>query len=403
MFPVPLAVAGSILSSKHSRMLVPRDAACHNREVRFHGVLSEVLPLWSSREHSSAPTLNLLLFQLLATAFRPRLRLIMSAMDEATADLIYQLQMTDIEEARQKSKGKGRENESLPDAELAFQLQQEELEREAIERADHRMAASIARAVQDDGANITIMAGEESRAAGDREMACRLGGQTAQPHPQNLVLDVDDDILSRLDAFSIDNTGNYNSSAPSPSGSEAGESSAWAAGRRLPPSSDLKRQCASCLETKHGVQVPCGDHYCRQCTVHLFTDLLQDESLFPVRCCRQDIPLSLVHHYLGSDLARRVEKKAIEYGSTNRTYCHVASCATFIDPGHIHQSTGTCPREQCRSQTCVLCKTAAHDGNCPPRDDGLEQALQLAQANGWQQCERCQNVVELGYGCNHMT
>ncbi|KAL8754115.1 MAG: hypothetical protein Q9184_005218 [Pyrenodesmia sp. 2 TL-2023] len=233
-------------------------------------------------------------------------------MDEATAYLIYQLQMADIEEARQKSKGKGRENEIPPDAELAIQLQQEELEREATERADHRMAVSIGRAVQDDGANITIMVGEESRAAGDREMACRLGGQTAQPHPQMRVLDVDDDILSRLDAFSLDDIGNYNSSAPSPSGSEAGESSAWAAGRRPRPSSDLKRECVACLKTKHGVQAPCGDHYCRQCTVRLFTDLLQDESLFPVRCCRQDIPLSLVHHFLGSDLARQVEKKAIE-------------------------------------------------------------------------------------------
>ncbi|KAL8930949.1 MAG: hypothetical protein Q9208_000050 [Pyrenodesmia sp. 3 TL-2023] len=152
--------------------------------------------------------------------------------------------MADIEEARQKSKGKGRESESVPDAELAFQLQQEELEREAIERADQRMAASIGRAVQDDGANITIMAGEESRAAADRQMACRLGGQIAQPHPQMRVLDVDDDILSKLDAFSIDDTGDYNSSAPSPSGSEAGESSAWAAGRRARPSSHVKRQCA---------------------------------------------------------------------------------------------------------------------------------------------------------------
>ncbi|KAI4200377.1 MAG: hypothetical protein LQ346_002387 [Caloplaca aetnensis] len=324
-------------------------------------------------------------------------------MDEATAELIYRLQLDDLEEAKQMSKGKGREHDSVPDAELALQLQQEELEREARVRADHRMATSIGRAVQDDGANIAIMAGEESRAAGDRAMACRLGGQTARPHPQMRVLDVDDDILSRLDAFSIDDTANYDSSAPSPTGSEAGESSAWAAGRRLRPSSDLKRQCVSCLVMKHVIQVPCGDYYCRPCTVRLFTQVLQDESLFPVRCCRQAIQLSLVHHYLGSDLARRVEKKAIEYGTTNRTYCHIASCATFIDPGHIRGSTGTCPIEHCKSQTCVLCKRAAHDGNCPPRDDGLEQALQLAQANGWQQCEQCHNVVELGYGCNHMT
>ncbi len=109
----------------------------------------------------------------------------MSTIDEATAELIYQLQSEDIEKAKQNFKGKGKENDDLPDSELALQLQGQELEREARERADHRMAASIGRAVYEDGANIAIMAGEESRAADDRAIACRLGGQTTRPDSHN--------------------------------------------------------------------------------------------------------------------------------------------------------------------------------------------------------------------------
>lgn len=46
------------------------------------------------------------------------------------------------------------------------------------------MAASIARAIQDDETSIAKMAGEESRAARDCEIAFRLGGQPSQVNPQ---------------------------------------------------------------------------------------------------------------------------------------------------------------------------------------------------------------------------
>lgn len=326
-----------------------------------------------------------------------------STIDEATVELILQLQLEDIEDTKRTSKGKGREDDRFSDAEIALQLQQEEFERAFTESGDRRMAESIRRAVLDDGAHIAVLAGEEIRAAGDRQMACLLSGQTPQPNPQAPILDTDDELLSKLSSFNIEDADEDDCHEPSSAAGEAGESSAWGAARR-PQKVDVPRsQCDSCTDMKHTVQMPCKHRYCRQCTVRLFTEALPDESLFPVRCCRQLIPMSVVHHYLGSDLARRVDKKAIEYSTSNRTYCHEASCATFIEPGYTLGPTGTCPIQRCGRQTCILCKKAAHSGDCPPQDDGLVETLLLAQANGWQRCVQCQNFVELHYGCNHIT
>ncbi|KAL8654559.1 MAG: hypothetical protein Q9210_001431 [Variospora velana] len=284
-------------------------------------------------------------------------------MDEASAELISQLLLEDMEEIRRRSKGKGKEGDEISDADLALQLQHQEYKREAMGRADRRMALSHQRAVQDDGASVMVQAEEERSSAADREMACQLGGQSVLPHPQAAFIppasfiDINDDILARMNALNFDN--------------------ASVVAVRSPFMSTMY--------------------------IQLFTAALSDESLFPLRRCGKSIPMSLVRPFLGPDLANRMEKKAIEYTTTNRTYCHEPSCATFIETGQIRGSTGTCPRELCGRLTCVLCKNAVHEGDCPPRDDGVEEALQLARASGWQRCGQCQNFVELNIGCNHIT
>ncbi|KAI4194806.1 MAG: hypothetical protein LQ348_002565 [Seirophora lacunosa] len=321
-------------------------------------------------------------------------------MDEATTNLILQLHWEDIKTL--EFKGKGKESAGLSDVELALQFQQEEFERAVTRRADQRMAASIDRALLDDRVNLAVLADEERRASDDRKVACQLGGHANPADLQAPAVDFGNETLVEFGSSGTENADGNNGSLSSPFESEVGERSAWGARRRLRPSDGAEYQCDSCMEVTLGVELPCGHHYCRQCTVRLFIEALPDESLFPVRCCRQSIPMSLVHHFLGSDLARQVEKKAVEYATTNRTYCHEASCAAFIEPGYIHGSTGTCPRQQCGRRTCCLCKKPAHSGDCLQNGD-FGETLELAEVNGWRRCEQCHNMVELNYGCNHMT
>lgn len=44
--------------------------------------------------------------------------------------------------------------------------------------------------------------------------------------------------------------------------------------------------CVSCDAKTETIQAPCGDHYCQSCTRALHQAALENETLFPVRCCR---------------------------------------------------------------------------------------------------------------------
>ena len=324
-------------------------------------------------------------------------------MDEETTNLILALQLEDLEHIRSNAKGKGRENDELPDADLAVQLQQEEYERANSLIVDRRFAQSIHRAVQDDGASIVILASEENNAAADHEMACRLSGRTPRASsPINMPM-VDEITMAKLSNLNIEDDSD-DDAAPSVDLSERGEaeSSASTETWRAKRSHVIKKECVSCQEMKEVVEVSCKHLYCRDCIRHLFADAMVDETLFPPRCCRQHIPVSMVRHFLNSRLTTGFEQKAIEYGSLNRTYCCDPLCATFVDPSRINGPAGTCPKPGCGRQTCITCKREAHPGTCS-RENPFEDTIRLAQESGWQRCQRCQNMVELGIGCNHIT
>lgn len=88
--------------------------------------------------------------------------------DQATADLILKLQLEDAGVYFDTSKGKSRDP---TDEDIAFRLQQEELEDTSHFLNDKRMARSIAAAVQADGQTIASSDLEEKIASKDQELA----------------------------------------------------------------------------------------------------------------------------------------------------------------------------------------------------------------------------------------
>lgn len=96
--------------------------------------------------------------------------------------------------------------------------------------------------------------------------------------------------------------------------------------------------CIACGDGKvesHLMLATCGDYYCKACISSLFDHATRDESLYPPRCCREPIPLPLASQFLDEELALRFERKAIEFDTLKRTYCHVAGCSAFISAEHI--------------------------------------------------------------------
>ncbi|KAL2828190.1 IBR finger domain protein [Aspergillus cavernicola] len=326
--------------------------------------------------------------------------------DQPTADLIVQLQLQDAGLYFETSKGKSRDP---TDEELAFQLQNEELENISQLLVDRRMALSFAAAVQADGPILAEKKVEEENVSKDRRIARQWTDDGFPTFPDDFGTEstaLDDETLAKLQILFMSDLEGYHNTEGVGMGvangteTEQAESSTRAAQRNRQPS--RIRQCVACREQAAFVNVaraPCQHEYCRSCLEGLFKASMTDESLFPPRCCRQPINMSVARIFLNADLVQQYETKKVEFETPNRTYCYSVSCAAFIGTSHITGEVATCP--DCRHTTCTNCKERAHTGDCPS-DTSMQQLLATAQENGWQRCYKCWRMVELDHGCNHM-
>ncbi|KAK5136766.1 hypothetical protein LTR08_002062 [Meristemomyces frigidus] len=111
--------------------------------------------------------------------------------------------------------------------------------------------------------------------------------------------------------------------------------------------------CAACNDSKGADdvnQVPCQHYYCDTCLSDLFRAATVDESLYPPRCCRQDIPYEDISRYLPGELRTLFEGKREELDDKNRLYCRVPTCSAYIGNATRDSDKGTCPT--CAAQTC---------------------------------------------------
>ncbi|KAG8423170.1 hypothetical protein J3458_000086 [Metarhizium acridum] len=311
--------------------------------------------------------------------------------DQASLDLIIELQLQD---AQNLIKGKHKAGET-PDGELAAELFKLELESLASFHVDQAMSRSIAHAAVTDGEVIRSLVAEEQQAERDRELA--INGEASTHGPGTAAPDtaIEDDMVKKLVALYVGEDGR--------SGTAAASSSKRAARPSTSTAAIEKRRCVACMTDVpyfETVRCPCTHEYCRACIADLFQSAINDESLFPPRCCSQPIPLGLNQIFLPARLAGQYRAKELEYSTKNRTYCHRATCSTFIPAPFIRGEIATCIK--CQSKTCTICKGSSHDGDCP-EDVATMDLLNVAAQNGWQRCYSCRRMVDLEVGCNHIT
>ncbi|KAL4068439.1 hypothetical protein V8B97DRAFT_2058464 [Scleroderma yunnanense] len=170
--------------------------------------------------------------------------------------------------------------------------------------------------------------------------------------------------------------------------------------------------CVICQDPIYGseVRAPCSHYYDITCLTDLFESATRDESLYPPRCCRQNIPFAQVQTHLSHELVARFEEKGREFGTINRVYCVQPTCSRFLGP--ISQGTlfsggppiYDCPAPGCTTRTCAGCR-GRYDGwtHTCRQDQGAEQVLNLGQNQGWARCPGCAQLIELNMGCFHMT
>jgi hypothetical protein len=161
--------------------------------------------------------------------------------------------------------------------------------------------------------------------------------------------------------------------------------------------------CVVCLERfkiQDMVTASCRHRYCRACIQGFFQRSIQDDQLFPPKCCQSEIDFSLMGGILPQNLSAAFERKTNENATPNRTYCSNPKCLKFILSQNIRNDRASCI--SCRTVTCSICKNAAHNGDCPA-DEALKQVLQLAVQEKWVRCRYCHRMIDLLDGCNHIT
>ncbi|KAI0850910.1 hypothetical protein F5Y00DRAFT_251917 [Daldinia vernicosa] len=266
------------------------------------------------------------------------------------------------------------------DADALFQAEREE----SIAQHDHATAISISQGIP----MTSDMESDDPKLAEDLELMNELTDKLIATY----ITGVEDE---NQDGSEIERL------VPAADGQP--ESSSWATARIPRKFTPPGRDCLACGERKYFIdvaRVPCSHEYCRECLAQLFRSAMSDESLFPPRCCRQNIPLEKVLSFLPEELIREFRVKEVEFSTPRRTYCHQPECSAFIPPENYVGDIATC--KDCGVQTCITCRGPSHKGDCPD-DKDLQEVLELAQEYGWQQCYNCSSLIELSTGCYHMT
>ena len=166
-------------------------------------------------------------------------------------------------------------------------------------------------------------------------------------------------------------------------------------------------ECAACTgrirRGARSLRAPCDHVYDAACLTDLFETALTDESLFPPRCCRQEIPFEQARLLIPRALVARFETKSVELRTLRRVYCSVPTCSRFLGAQTDQPETITCP--SCNGTTCSGCSGPAHsatDLTCTQRVDG-QAIAEIALEHGWQRCPGCRRMIELEVGCFHIT
>jgi hypothetical protein len=168
------------------------------------------------------------------------------------------------------------------------------------------------------------------------------------------------------------------------------------------------RKCVACHETllpdALWWEFNCAHVFCLACMISLLRSSLSTGP-FPPKCCGEPTAfyqIKSVRSVLPADLCAKLDEKLEELNAEYRTYCSVATCSTFIKPAHISGNDATCP--VCDKVTCVACKAAAHEGECPESatNPAMQTLLRTAESEGWRRCRRCRSMIERTDGCNHM-
>ncbi|KAG1734332.1 hypothetical protein EDB19DRAFT_1728124 [Suillus lakei] len=325
--------------------------------------------------------------------------------------LVLALSLLDIEEVEGSRKGKLREDACLTDEEVAFNIQAENLKVSLAELQDRRFALSLDEALQTDTAALSALSLINQGERDDHLAALALErGDDDVPTPTHSQEVFEWSRILSLAPLRPPNNDIAGVVEPDPDEmDDLGESSHPPyRGEQLSARDKMlsRVECIICgdpIKRSQRFEAPCSHFYCRGCLVNLTEASTRDETLHPLRCCRQPLPVASVLPLLPSDLRSHFQDKSAEFATppSSRIYCPNQTCSAFLGSSSGCRSEITCT--SCRTHVCSACKNRAHSYEDCTENVQTLVVKSLASQMGWQTCPGCHAIVELWQGCYHMT
>ena len=175
---------------------------------------------------------------------------------------------------------------------------------------------------------------------------------------------------------------------------------------RLPQNGFSLRQRLTCISWDDDNEAasftaPCKHSYCDDCLVSYVKSSLEPGGVFPPVCCNLPITLQSARSHLHHDLIKRYQDKHSAILASCSLLCAQSGCCVIIPPERIVNGLGHCSAYN--NHTCIKCRQQEHKQEPCPTDEKQRDLTELAKKQGWQTCYRCNNMIELNFGCNHMT
>ncbi|KAF3919473.1 hypothetical protein ABW21_db0209767 [Orbilia brochopaga] len=229
------------------------------------------------------------------------------------------MQMDELQLTRESYKGKERLGEQ-PDGHVALDYFYDILSDVATFYSDQKMANSIANAVYQDAPAIQAFVAAENTATRDREQALRMENATA---PATTTLDNDDTASVFTDYERYTTLPPHIFVSLSDEDDDVGESEAGPSTRPQAKALDCFAEqitCGVCNEhVSAGISVrcPCGHIYCRECLRRVASTAIKDESMYPLKCCRQEVPAETLMKVLAASECQQYMDVGVEYATAD--------------------------------------------------------------------------------------
>ncbi|TQN67284.1 putative E3 ubiquitin-protein ligase ARI4 [Colletotrichum shisoi] len=168
-----------------------------------------------------------------------------------------------------------------------------------------------------------------------------------------------------------------------------------------------RAECVVCMDdfpSSRISKLKCGHRMCSACLKRHFKISISDPQEMPPKCCSENIALKHVDHLFSAEFKKKWNRRFQEYSARNRIYCPSRKCGAWIKPHYIRseggRKYGKCG--QCRTKVCCSCNGRWHSSRECPNDEETTRFLDQAKDEGWKRCFKCNHMVELKEGCNHM-